>query len=121
VAAARTAGGRRGGRLSGWHPADLAAHVIDALLERTNADPALDSCGRRRHPHGRDARRHPRGEAAARRRSHHGAWPSTTSISSRWTKRSPRSRSRGCRIPAPTRRGWTSTAAQSRDCRAAWM
>jgi len=41
VAAARTAGGRRGGRLSGWHPADLAAHVIDALLERTHADPAL--------------------------------------------------------------------------------
>ena len=41
MAAARTAGGRRGGRLSGWHPADLAAHVIDALLERTNADPAL--------------------------------------------------------------------------------
>jgi acetyl-CoA C-acetyltransferase len=41
VAAARTAGGRRGGRLSGWHPADLAAHVIDALVDRTNADPAL--------------------------------------------------------------------------------
>ena len=41
VAAARTAGGRRGGRLSGWHPADLAAQVIDALLERTGADPAL--------------------------------------------------------------------------------
>jgi acetyl-CoA C-acetyltransferase len=41
VAAARTAGGRRGGRLSGWHPADLAAQVINALLERTNADPAL--------------------------------------------------------------------------------
>ena len=41
VAAARTAGGRRGGRLSGWHPADLAAQVIDALLERTKADPAL--------------------------------------------------------------------------------
>ena len=41
MAAARTAGGRRGGRLSGWHPADLAAHVIDALLERTDADPAL--------------------------------------------------------------------------------
>ena len=41
VAAARTAGGRRGGRLSGWHPADLAAQVIDALLERTTADPAL--------------------------------------------------------------------------------
>src|SRR5262245_33625350 len=41
VAAARTAGGRRGGRLSGWHPADLAAQVIDALLERADADPAL--------------------------------------------------------------------------------
>ena len=41
MAAARTAGGRRGGRLSGWHPADLAAQVIDALLERTDADPAL--------------------------------------------------------------------------------
>jgi acetyl-CoA C-acetyltransferase len=41
VAAARTGGGRRGGRLSGWHPADLAAQVIDALLQRTNADPAL--------------------------------------------------------------------------------
>ena len=41
VAAARTAGGRRGGRLSGWHPADLAGQVIDALLDRTGADPAL--------------------------------------------------------------------------------
>jgi len=41
VAAARTAGGRRGGRLSGWHPADLAAQVIDALVDRNNADPAL--------------------------------------------------------------------------------
>jgi acetyl-CoA C-acetyltransferase len=41
VAAARTAGGKRGGRLSGWHPADLAAQVIDALLDRTKADPAL--------------------------------------------------------------------------------
>jgi acetyl-CoA C-acetyltransferase len=41
VAAARTAGGRRGGRLAGWHPADLAAQVLNALLERTGADPAL--------------------------------------------------------------------------------
>jgi acetyl-CoA C-acetyltransferase len=41
VAAARTAGGRRNGRLSGWHPADLAAQVINALLERSGADPAL--------------------------------------------------------------------------------
>lgn len=40
VAAARTAGGRRGGRLSGWHPADLAAQVLDALVTRSGADPA---------------------------------------------------------------------------------
>ena len=40
VAAARTAGGRKGGRLSGWHPADLAAQVLDALVERSKADPA---------------------------------------------------------------------------------
>ncbi|HSW16972.1 MAG TPA: acetyl-CoA C-acetyltransferase [Ramlibacter sp.] len=41
VAATRTAGGRRGGRLSGWHPVDLAAQVIDALVQRAGADPAL--------------------------------------------------------------------------------
>jgi acetyl-CoA C-acetyltransferase len=41
VATARTAGGRKGGRLKGWHPVDLAAQVIDALIERTGADPAL--------------------------------------------------------------------------------
>lgn len=40
VAATRTAGGRKGGQLSGWHPADLAAQVIDELLRRTGADPA---------------------------------------------------------------------------------
>ena len=40
VAATRTAGGRKGGRLSGWHPADLAAQVIDGLIDRTGADPA---------------------------------------------------------------------------------
>ena len=39
VAAARTAGGRKGGRLAGWHPADLAAEVLDALIERSGADP----------------------------------------------------------------------------------
>lgn len=41
VAAARTAGGRRNGRLSGWHPADLAGQVINALIDRTGADPAI--------------------------------------------------------------------------------
>src|ERR1700756_3180969 len=39
VAAARTAGGRQGGRLAGWHPADLAASVLDALVERSRAAP----------------------------------------------------------------------------------
>ena len=39
VAAARTAGGRKGGRLSGWHPVDLAAQVLDALVERSGIDP----------------------------------------------------------------------------------
>jgi acetyl-CoA C-acetyltransferase len=32
VAAARTAGGRRGGSLSGWHPADLGAQVLNSLV-----------------------------------------------------------------------------------------
>ncbi len=41
VAAARTAGGRRNGKLSGWHPADLAAQVLNDLVRRTGADPAL--------------------------------------------------------------------------------
>jgi acetyl-CoA C-acetyltransferase len=41
VAAARTAGARKAGRLSGWHPADLAGKVLDALLDRTQADPQL--------------------------------------------------------------------------------
>jgi acetyl-CoA C-acetyltransferase len=40
VAAARTAGGRKGGKLAGWHPADLAARVIDAVVARAGADPA---------------------------------------------------------------------------------
>ncbi|HEX8124659.1 MAG TPA: acetyl-CoA C-acetyltransferase [Allosphingosinicella sp.] len=41
VAAARTAGGRRGGALRDWHPADMAAEVLDALIERSGLDPAL--------------------------------------------------------------------------------
>lgn len=40
VAALRTAGGRKGGRLAGWHPADLAAQVLDAIVERNDIDPA---------------------------------------------------------------------------------
>jgi acetyl-CoA C-acetyltransferase len=41
VAALRTAGARKGGRLAGWHPADLAAQVIDALVAKLSIDPAL--------------------------------------------------------------------------------
>lgn len=41
VEALRTAGGRRGGALKDWHPADMAAEVLDALVERTGIDPAL--------------------------------------------------------------------------------
>ncbi|MEA1014763.1 acetyl-CoA C-acetyltransferase [Sphingosinicella sp. LY1275] len=40
VAAVRTAGGRRGGALQDWHPADMAAEVLNALVERTGVDPA---------------------------------------------------------------------------------
>jgi len=40
VEALRTAGGRRGGRLAGWHPADLAAEILDALVDRSGIDPA---------------------------------------------------------------------------------
>jgi acetyl-CoA C-acetyltransferase len=40
VAAVRTAGGRKGGKLAGFHPADLAAKVIDAVVARAGADPA---------------------------------------------------------------------------------
>jgi len=37
----RTPGGRRGGRLSGWHPVDLAAETLKALVDRTGIDPGI--------------------------------------------------------------------------------
>ncbi|MGW2487824.1 acetyl-CoA C-acetyltransferase [Streptomyces sp. NPDC001606] len=40
VEAVRTPVGRRGGGLSEAHPADLGAHVLTALMERTGIDPA---------------------------------------------------------------------------------
>jgi acetyl-CoA C-acetyltransferase len=40
VAAARTAGGKRNGALSTWHPADMAAEILDALVARSSVDPA---------------------------------------------------------------------------------
>jgi len=41
VDAVRTAGGKRNGKLSGWHPADLAAETLKALVQRNDLDPAL--------------------------------------------------------------------------------
>ena len=40
VDAVRTAGGRRGGRLAGVHPVDLAAATLDALVARSGIDPS---------------------------------------------------------------------------------
>jgi acetyl-CoA acetyltransferase family protein len=41
VDAVRTPLGRRNGSLSDWHPVDLAAHTLRALVERNDVDPAL--------------------------------------------------------------------------------
>jgi acetyl-CoA acyltransferase len=39
VDAVRTAGGKRNGALSGWHPVDLAAETLEALVQRNQLDP----------------------------------------------------------------------------------
>ncbi|MDQ3680253.1 MAG: thiolase family protein [Actinomycetota bacterium] len=41
VDAARTGAGKRNGKLRGWHPADLAGHVLAALMARNDLDPAM--------------------------------------------------------------------------------
>jgi acetyl-CoA acetyltransferase family protein len=41
VGAVRPAGGRRNGKLKDWHPIDLGALVLDEIVARTGADPAL--------------------------------------------------------------------------------
>src|SRR5438874_4268638 len=41
VEAVRTAVGRRNGRLKDWHPVDLLAQTLSALVERTGIDPGL--------------------------------------------------------------------------------
>lgn len=41
VAVARSAGGKRDGRLAGMHPVDLAAEVIRDVVKRAEADPSL--------------------------------------------------------------------------------
>ncbi|MGB0922252.1 MAG: acetyl-CoA C-acetyltransferase [Alphaproteobacteria bacterium] len=40
VSVARTAGGRRGGRLAGYHPVDLAAESLKAVVSRAGVDAA---------------------------------------------------------------------------------
>ena len=40
VEAVRTAGGRRKGALAGWHPADMAGEVLNAIVEGSGIDPA---------------------------------------------------------------------------------
>src|SRR5256714_8147032 len=37
----RAAGGKRNGKLSGWHPADLAGEALKALADRTGIDPGI--------------------------------------------------------------------------------
>src|SRR5437764_12449135 len=41
VDAVRTAGGKRNGKWPGWHPSDLAAETLKALVQRNDLDPAL--------------------------------------------------------------------------------
>jgi len=41
VDAVRTPGGKRGGKLSDWHPVDLASEVLNGLAERNSLDPEL--------------------------------------------------------------------------------
>jgi acetyl-CoA C-acetyltransferase len=43
VAALRTAGGRRGGKLANWHPADMGGELLDAIVKKAAIDPhAID-------------------------------------------------------------------------------
>jgi acetyl-CoA acyltransferase len=41
VDALRTPGGKRGGKLKDWHPVDLAAEVLRAIVDRNDLDPAM--------------------------------------------------------------------------------
>ncbi|AOH83172.1 acetyl-CoA acetyltransferase [Sphingomonas panacis] len=41
VEAVRTPGGKRNGQFAGWHPADMAAEVLNGLIDRTGIDPAV--------------------------------------------------------------------------------
>ena len=39
VSATRTPGGKKNGSLSGWHPADMGAMVLDEIIRKTGIDP----------------------------------------------------------------------------------
>ena len=41
VEAVRTPGGKRKGQFADWHPADMAAEILDGLIERTGIDPSV--------------------------------------------------------------------------------
>jgi acetyl-CoA C-acetyltransferase len=41
VEAVRTPGGRRNGMLRNWHPADMAGEVLNAIVDRSDIDPAV--------------------------------------------------------------------------------
>ncbi|MGB6124361.1 MAG: acetyl-CoA C-acetyltransferase, partial [Gordonia sp. (in: high G+C Gram-positive bacteria)] len=41
VDAIRTPVGKRNGSLAGFHPADMGAHVIKAIIDRTGIDPEV--------------------------------------------------------------------------------
>ncbi len=41
IDAVRTAGGKRNGKLSGWHPVDLLSEVLITLAQRSDLDPAV--------------------------------------------------------------------------------
>src|SRR5437764_664837 len=82
VEAVRTAMGRRGGRLKDWHPVDLLAQTLTALIQRTGIDPGsiddviIGCVGQRVGPPSRCAS-HGRGtfrEPDCARRSEEGGW-----------------------------------------------
>ena len=60
VEAVRTPLGRRDGQLKGWHPVDLLAFTLEALVERAGIDPALidDVIAGLRQPGWRAGRQH---------------------------------------------------------------
>ncbi len=41
VDAVRTPGGKRKGQFADWHPADMAAEVLNGLIDRTGIDPSM--------------------------------------------------------------------------------